>query len=136
MAFETILFADDTELIRKLMCPFLRTQGYEVIEAADGAEAIAAATHHPCPIDLLISDVEMPGLDGPALAGRLARRRPEMKVLFISGYPDCDLGPGVALLRKPFAPQSLVRKVTEIRGDSRRAVGSEGSQQGSGVIAC
>ena len=136
MAFETILFADDTELIRKLMCPFLRTQGYEVIEAADGAEAIAAAAQYPCPIDLLISDVEMPGLNGPVLAGRLARRRPEMKVLFISGYPDCDLGPEAALLRKPFAPQSLVRKVTEIRGDSRRAVGSEGSQQGSGVIAC
>jgi two-component system, cell cycle sensor histidine kinase and response regulator CckA len=63
------------------MCPFLRAQGYEVIEAADGVEAIAAAAQYPCPIDLLISDVEMPGLGGPALAGRLARRRPEMKVL-------------------------------------------------------
>ena len=87
MAFETILFADDSELIRKLMCPFLRTQGYEVIEAADDAEAIAAATHHPCPIDLLISDVEMPGLNGPALAGRLLRRRPEMKSPFHLGLP-------------------------------------------------
>lgn len=129
MAFVTILFADDTVLIRKLMCPFLRAQGYEVIEAADGAEAIAAAAQYPRPIDLLISDVEMPGLDGPTLARRLARRCPEMRVLFISGYSDCDLGPEAALLRKPFAPQSLVRKVIEILGDSTRAVSSEGSQQ-------
>ena len=125
MAFVTILFADDTELIRKLMCPFLRAHGYEVIEAADGAEAIAAAAQYPCPIDLLISDVVMPGLDGPALAGRLAHRRPEMKVLFISGYPDCDLGPGVAFLRKPFAPKSLVRKVAEVLSGSTGVVGSE-----------
>ena len=127
MAFVTILFADDTVLIRKLMCPFLRAQGYEVIEAADGAEAIAAAAQYPRPIDLLISDVVMPGLDGPALAKRLAYRRPKMKVLFISGYPDCELGPGVAFLPKPFAPKSLVCKVAEVLGVSARVIGSEGS---------
>jgi len=125
MAFVTILFVDDTELIRKLMCPYLRTQGYEVLEAADGFEALAVASQ--CSIDLLISDVIMPGLDGPALAGCLMHMRPGMKVLFISGYPGCDVGPGVAFLRKPFEPKSLVRKVAEVLGVSTRAVCSEAS---------
>src|SRR5437879_4427745 len=107
------------------MCPCLRAQGYEVLEAADGAEAIAVGAQ--CSIDLLISDVIMPGLDGPSVAGRLAHYWPKMKVLFISGYPDCNLRPGVAFLRKPFMPKSLVRKVAEILGVSTRAVGSEGS---------
>jgi CheY-like chemotaxis protein len=114
MTFITILFTDDTELIRKLVCPFLRVHGYEVIEAAYGTEAIAAAAQYPRPIDLLISDVVMPGLDGPTLARRLAYRD-----------PDCELWPGVAFLPKAFAPSSMVGKAAEVLGVSAIVVGSE-----------
>jgi two-component system, cell cycle sensor histidine kinase and response regulator CckA len=117
-ALVTILFADSAELIRRLMCPYLRAIGYEVLEAADEVEAIAVASQ--CSIDLLISDVTIPGLNGLALARRLTDVRPGIKVLFISSDPG-DLKPGVAFLRKPFAPKSLVRKVADVLGVSSKS---------------
>jgi PAS domain S-box-containing protein len=114
---ETILVVEDDEGVRKRACEILQGYGYVVREAGHGEEALAVAVRHPGPIHLLVADVVMPRVSGPELARRLAPSRPEMKVLFISGYTDGELAPygvlkeGTSLLRKPFKPEALARRV-------------------------
>jgi len=114
---ETILVVEDDEGVRKRACEILQGYGYVVREAGHGEEALAVAARHPEPIHLLVADVVMPRVSGPELARRLAPSRPEMKVLFISGYTDGELAPygvlreGTSLLRKPFKPEALARRV-------------------------
>jgi PAS domain S-box-containing protein len=114
---ETILVVEDDEGVRKRACEILQGYGYVVREAGHGEEALAVAKEHPGPIHLLVADVVMPQVSGPELARRLAPSRPEMKVLFISGYTDGELAPygvlreGTSLLRKPFKPEALARRV-------------------------
>ncbi len=123
---ETILLVEDEPTVRELASRVLRQQGYTVLEAANGQEALLLAREHRGEIHLLLTDVIMPGMNGKALAGRLASIYPQAKVLFVSGYPDSAmihhgmLDPGVMFIQKPFSPAALVRKIREVLDDSSR----------------
>ena len=116
---ETILLVEDEEAIRHLVRDILTRWGYEVLEARAGEEALSACARHLGRIHLLLTDVLMPRMSGRDLAKRVQGSRPEVKVLFVSGYPDDTtfpegLDPGAAYLSKPFTPDALVRKVREL----------------------
>lgn len=117
---ETILLAEDEGAVRNLAAEYLRGQGYTVLEAPDGREASAACSGHDGSIDLLVTDVVMPGMSGRELAEKLGSMRPEMKVLYMSGYTDDSiihhgvLGEGVSFIQKPFSVVKLARKVREV----------------------
>ena len=117
---ETVLLVEDDEMVRKLASGALARRGYQVIVATSGEDAIRVAEEHPDPIDLLVSDVVMPGMNGPELSRRLASRRPRMKVLYMSGYTDLavvhhgEIEPGAAFLEKPFTSQLLLTRVREV----------------------
>jgi CheY-like chemotaxis protein len=117
---ETILLVEDAEPLRMLAQLLLKENGYRVVTAADGSEAQQVAAQISGPIDLLLTDVVMPGINGRVLAERLAPSHPAMKVLYMSGYTDSFIAghgvlePGTHLLRKPFTEEVLVRKVREV----------------------
>ena len=117
---ETILLAEDDEMLRPLAKGLLEKLGYTVLETEHAAQALAVAGAHAGPIHLLLSDVVMPGGSGRDLARRLAESRPDTKVLYISAYTDDAivhhgmLEPGLAFLQKPFTPDALARKVREV----------------------
>jgi PAS domain S-box-containing protein len=117
---ETILLVEDEDAVRKLAVHALRSRGYDVIEARNGQEALAAAGRHAGGMALVVSDVVMPHLGGPDLVERLRAARPELRALFMSGYTDNamvrtdDPRRGVAFLGKPFTLDALVRKVRDI----------------------
>ena len=116
---ETILLVDDEESLRNVVVDLLGQLGYRMLSAASGPEALALAEQFPGKIDLLVTDVVMDPLPGPALAEKLARLRPEMKVIFISGYadslaPDGVLKPGTVLVNKPFTIKILSAKLREV----------------------
>jgi signal transduction histidine kinase/CheY-like chemotaxis protein len=116
---ETILLVEDESGVRHLIGQVLEQYGYTVLCATDGHHAMVIEAEYAGPIDLLISDMIMPGLSGPDLAQRIVRRRPEIQVLFISGYASreaIDSGissPNASFLQKPFLPEVLARKVRE-----------------------
>ena len=116
----TVLLVEDESSVRSLATRALETSGYTVLAAADAAEALEHERRCRGTIDLLLSDVVMPGLSGPELAERLLERRPEMRVLFVSGYPSESPGarsvlpPGTSFLQKPFTAGLLVRTVAEL----------------------
>jgi CheY-like chemotaxis protein len=117
---ETILVVEDDQSVRMLARDALEMDGYTLLEASDGQEALRVCEGHQGPIHLMVTDVVMPGMSGRQLAERLASLRPEMKVLYISGYADNAivrhgvLEPGLAFLQKPFTPGALARKVREV----------------------
>jgi len=117
---ETILLVEDEAMVRTLTERMLRNSGYKVISAGNGSEAVQVLESHPEQIHLLLSDVIMPGLNGKDLYERLRKIRPNLKVLFTSGYsdnviaPDGVLDPNVAYLAKPFSRDVLVAKVREV----------------------
>jgi two-component system, cell cycle sensor histidine kinase and response regulator CckA len=116
---ETILLVEDEEAIRDLVREILKRRGYEVLEARHGQEALSACERHDGRIHLLLTDVLMPQMSGRDLAKRVRIRRPGVKVLFVSGYPDDTVlpegvGPGAAYLSKPFTPDALTSKVREL----------------------
>ena len=117
---ETILLVDDAAPLRKLTRRLLEDCGYTVFDAGDAVEAIRMAGQYKGPLPLMITDVVMPGLSGPDLAKRLTPSRPEMRVLYTSGYIDDAIaspavrGPQYAFLDKPFSRDALVRKVREL----------------------
>src|SRR5438552_3078339 len=117
---ETVLLVEDDELVRALARRVLARAGYQVLEASNGGGALLAAERHQGPVHLMVTDVVMPGLNGRELAARLKPLRPDMKVLYVSGYTDRAIAhqgvlePGVAFLEKPFAPDALARKVREV----------------------
>ena len=121
---ETILLAEDEEMVRSLMRNVLKRQGYEVLEAANGGAALLLCECHEGPIHLMITDVVMPEMSGRELTDRLTRLRPEMKVLFMSGYTDDTivrhgiLESDIAFLQKPFTPHALALKVRELLDQS------------------
>ena len=116
---ETVLVAEDEDGVRTVVTEMLRKQGYSVVTAPGGAAAIETARKMTT-VDLLISDVIMPGMNGPELAQNLRALRPDLRVLYVSGYTDSaiaregELEPGTAFLHKPFTPDQLARKVREI----------------------
>jgi PAS domain S-box-containing protein len=117
---ETILLAEDEESVRRLAAMALERSGYRVIAAPDGMAALNAAGAHDGRIDLLLTDVIMPGLNGRQLADRFATIHPEARVLYMSGYAGEALSAqgvldsSVAFLAKPFVPAELARKVREV----------------------
>jgi signal transduction histidine kinase len=117
---ETILLVEDEEAVRTMISRVLQGSGYRILEACQGKEAIEVCQKHPGVIHLMVTDVIMPQMSGRELAERLAAVRPEMKVLFMSGYPDKAivhhgvLDPGTAFLQKPFTLTALETKVREI----------------------
>jgi CheY-like chemotaxis protein len=125
---ETILVVEDEDIVRSLACRGLREQGYNVIEARHGGDALRQVGQLPRRIDLVISDVVMPEVGGRELGERLARLQPELPVLYMSGYTGDDviqrglLDPGAPFQQKPFTPEGLARKVREML-DARRPAG-------------
>jgi len=117
---ETVLLVEDAAPVRTLARRSLEACGYTVLDAADGPSAIELSARHAGAIAVLVTDVVMPGMSGRELAERLAPTRPEMKVLYTSGYTDDAmvrqgvLNAGVAFLQKPFVPDSLARKVRDV----------------------
>jgi signal transduction histidine kinase/ActR/RegA family two-component response regulator len=120
---ETILLVEDEEALRDLVAQMLRERGHTVLEADRGGTALAVAYGHPGVIDLLLSDVVMPGMTGRQLAQEVTLRRPAIKVVFMSGYSDEALGargildPGTILLPKPFTGPELDRCLAEVLDD-------------------
>jgi CheY-like chemotaxis protein len=120
----TVLVVEDEEAIRRLALTVLSARGYEVLTAADGFEALEIAAARSGAIDLLVTDVVMPRMNGPELAARMASLRPGIRVLFISGYAESALThegrlePGVDLLQKPFDPATLAERVRRALGRS------------------
>ena len=117
---ETILLVEDEANLRYLARQYLEKQGYRVIEAADGAVAMQIAVAHEGVIHLLLTDVIMPGMNGRELAQRISEIRPNVKVLYMSGYTENVIGrngtldAGVRLLQKPFTLRDLKSKVREV----------------------
>jgi PAS domain S-box-containing protein len=117
---ETVLLVEDEERVRALSRQVLQDNGYQVLEARDGLEALALSEAHAGPIHLLLTDVVMPRLSGSALAERLMPLRPEMKLLFVSGFTESALVRNgvltgeVECLLKPFTIDILARKVREV----------------------
>jgi signal transduction histidine kinase len=117
---ETVLVAEDEQIVRVLIRKVLEQAGYTVLLAGGGAEALQLAERHTGPIHLLVTDVVMPGMNGRELARRLLERRPDTKVLYVSGYADVAverhgvLDPGTAFMQKPFSPSALARRVRDV----------------------
>ncbi len=117
---ETVLVVEDEAPLRELAADFLRGCGYNILEASNGAEALDLVLNLTGTLDLLVTDVVMPGMSGRALAERLFERGEKLKVLYLSGYTDEAihrhgvLEPGVAFLQKPFRLADLARKAREV----------------------
>jgi two-component system, cell cycle sensor histidine kinase and response regulator CckA len=117
---ETLLLVEDEPAVRSLICRVLERAGYTVLSAANGEDALRTAAGHGAVIDLLLTDVVMPGMTGKAVAERLTASRPEMRVLYMSGYTDDAivqhgvLEAGTAFIQKPLAPAQLLKKVREV----------------------
>jgi CheY-like chemotaxis protein len=117
---QTVLVVDDEAAVRSVVREILQSTGYIVLEAGSGEEALRICAGQKEPIPLLLTDVVMPGMSGPQVAQRLARMRPEMRVLYMSGYSDDALirrgvvEEGTAFLQKPFTPEALAHKVREV----------------------
>jgi two-component system cell cycle sensor histidine kinase/response regulator CckA len=117
---ETILVVEDSEGLRELTKRLLEKQDYTVLVAASADEAFEAFDRNGASIDLLLTDVVMPGISGPELSQRVVGRWPALKVIFMSGYTaativsDGVLNPGIAFLHKPFTAETLGRKVREV----------------------
>jgi CheY-like chemotaxis protein len=120
----TILVVDDDEWVRVLARDVLATEGYRVLEASDGQDAIRVAAEHPGPIHLLLTDVVMPGMNGCELAAGLGALLPGLKVMFMSAY-DRDflvargLTPTGPVITKPFTIEYLTRRIEMVLGDRR-----------------
>jgi CheY-like chemotaxis protein len=116
---ETILLVDDEETVRRFSARVLSKEGFRVLSAGSGHDALHAAHATAHAIDLLLTDVMMPGMNGCQLAEILLARHPSLRVLFMSGYAEnvlatnVGLVPGAAFLSKPFKPKALVTKVRE-----------------------
>jgi len=117
---ETVLLVEDAAAVRSVIHEALVRQGYAVLDAPNGGEALRVAESHAGPIHLLLTDVVMPGLSGRQLSDQLTRIRPETRVLYTSGYTDDAvvrhgvLESGIAYLQKPFTVEGLARKVREV----------------------
>jgi PAS domain S-box-containing protein len=125
-ATETILVVEDDEAVRVVAARILREQGYTVLEARRASEARRVWEKHGQDVDLLLTDVVMPDVNGPLLAEELARTRPGLRVLYMSGYPGAGglprpQGNTLTCIEKPFTPSSLAAKVREMLGSNRAA---------------
>ena len=134
---DTILVVEDEAFVREATCDILEGEGYRVLRACNAAEAQAALRRHPGSVQLLLSDIVLPGQNGPALARELRVALPSIKVILISGFPlntvaQSGLAAGqMAFLPKPFSAESLLGKVREVLQSEEPVV----SPGGCGPIA-
>jgi PAS domain S-box-containing protein len=118
--FATVLLVEDEQGVRELACRVLRQRGYTVLEAGDGTAALELAKSYPAPIDMLVTDLVMPGMGGRTLAAQLRELRSDLRVLYISGYsagmPDTgqDQDNAAGFLHKPFTPHQLAAVVAKL----------------------
>jgi CheY-like chemotaxis protein len=115
---DVVLLCDDEESVRRIMSDVLTLSGYRVLEARDGAHALEVARGSELPVDILVTDVIMPRMDGPELARRLRSSHPTMAVLFVSGWAQTEAARATVaaegeFLPKPFLPGELVRRVAQ-----------------------
>jgi len=139
---ETILLVEDETHLRRLARQYLETQGYKVLEAEDGAAALQIVDGYRGTIDLLLTDVVMPGMNGRELATNIVKLLPDMRVLYMSGYSenavghDGTLDAGVNLLQKPFSLPALRDRVREVLDSERNPLeATMSSRTGSSVVA-
>ncbi len=117
---ETVLIVEDDDSLRKLSQKSLQPHGYRILVAENGEDALRISKEHDGPIDLLITDVVMPKMNGKEIAERLQPLYPRMKIIYMSGYTDDSivhhgvLAPGLNFIEKPFSPEGLARKVREV----------------------
>jgi hypothetical protein len=116
---ETILVLEDETSLRGLIRQVLVRRGYTVLDTGDPHEAIRICEQRAETIDLLVTDVIMPGMNGPQVVERVARLQPQMRILYISGYTakallDHGIGQNVSFFAKPFSPEALARKIREV----------------------
>ena len=115
-----MLLVEDEEALRRLATEVLSRLGYRIIEAADGAQALAALERHTGRLDLVLTDVIMPGMNGRELSQAVVRVHPEAKVLFTSGYSENAiatqgaLDAGIEFIAKPYTPRGLAEKIREV----------------------
>lgn len=132
---ETILLVEDSEALRKLARAFLEAHGFQVLLAQDGEEALQVEARHAGKIDLLLTDVVMPGMNGRVLAEKLLSKQPRTRVLFMSGYTDSFIAvhgvveQGMVLLHKPFTEEALIKKVREVLDAKGLAAGGPESSE-------
>jgi CheY-like chemotaxis protein len=116
----TVLLVEDEEIVRSIVAEMLEVDGYRVVSAPDGDAAVALAATAPEPIDVLVTDVVMPGMSGQEVARRVAEQRPEVRTLFVSGYAETAisrngvLAPGTSFLQKPFSAAELSHALREL----------------------
>jgi signal transduction histidine kinase/CheY-like chemotaxis protein len=133
---ETIMVVEDDDAVRNMTREFLKVNGYAVVEARSAADAIQLMEGHSGPIDLVLTDVVMPGMKGPELVERLANQRPGTKVLYMSAYTEDAvinfgmLGQGTAFIEKPFSPDELASKVRKVLDANRDSLGAEYLRRG------
>ena len=117
---ETVLLVEDEAAVRNVTREFLEANGYRVLEASEGSEALLICERHQSPIHIMVTDVAMPGLTGPEVAQRARLLRPEMRILFVSGFTNSTLlqhgvpEGGAWFLQKPFSLSALGRKLREV----------------------
>jgi len=126
---QTILVVEDEEMVRGLICEVLRREGYRVVACGDAAEGIEASRRHGPGIDLLLTDVLMPGMNGPEMASRIQEAFPRLRVVFMSGYSEQALARQAQVtasfeyLQKPFTLKSLTQKLAKVLGNAEAQAG-------------
>jgi CheY-like chemotaxis protein len=121
---KVVLVVDDEEGLRSIVCRTLRAQGYETLEASHGAEALGVLEKATDPVDLVVTDVVMPGMDGRELGRRIAQRWPTLPILYISAYDVNDIfwrgspRSSAPFLQKPFPAEGLISRVQELLATS------------------
>jgi two-component system cell cycle sensor histidine kinase/response regulator CckA len=126
---ETILVVDDIKIVRELVVEILQIAHFNVLHADNGADALKLAADYAGTIHLLLSDVQMPGMTGPALGDRLKKVRPDMRVMFMSGFTGGNLlvlNYGWAFIEKPFVPEKLVEMLNVVLHTPDKSQGSHG----------
>jgi two-component system, cell cycle sensor histidine kinase and response regulator CckA len=127
---ERILVVEDEEMVRRMACRTLEQFGYSVLEAADGGSALDLLRTQADPVDLVLCDIVMPGLSGPALGAALAELAPRVPIIYMSGYPRQDVTrrllvpPGAPFVQKPFRPEDLAARVRAVLDGARASTAS------------
>ena len=125
---KTVLLVEDYPDLRELFAEMLNAAGYSTLSAPDGKAALATASGHSGTIDFLFTDIVMPNMLGTDLASELKRVRPELRVLYMSGYANpaiaggAPLPPGAKLLQKPFMESDLIEKLNELMAEPAQAL--------------
>jgi DNA-binding NtrC family response regulator len=123
----TILVVDDTEMVRELVVRILQNAKFHVLQASSGADALKVAQDYTGRIDLLLSDVQMPGMTGPDLGEAIKKSRPDMRMMFMSGFTGGNLlvlNYGWAFIEKPFVPLKLLEMVDVVLHTPDKSQGS------------